>query len=302
MPGNLFDLQVAAGLVGLPFPMGHGNLVHQLLDQQLSKAETLTEWRGRPLSKAQIRYAFDDVRYLLALWQQLDERLGQLDRRDWAREDFARLCTDATPAEPGEPTTEKWRRLRGAGTLDRRRLAILRAIYRWRDEEAERNNRPPRTILRDDLLVEIARRGPRTEHDLHVVRGLAKRFAGALFEAIEQARALPAVELPLPAEREQDPVQFNLIANILNAALTDFCNRHALAPNLVATSQDVKLLVRARLLGLAPPSDSLLTHGWRSRFVLPHVQSLLDGRRGVFLADVHSEHPLEYVERPSNAD
>src|SRR5712692_10203165 len=91
-PGNLFDLQIAAGLVGLAYPLGHAALVCQLLGVQLPKAETLTEWRDRPLTKQQIRYAFDDVRYLLPLWQRLAGRLGELQRPDWAIEEFTRLA------------------------------------------------------------------------------------------------------------------------------------------------------------------------------------------------------------------
>src|SRR5437588_7132725 len=76
-PGNLFDLQIAAGLVGLSYPLGHGNLVNQVLGIQLGKGETLTEWRTRPLTAEQIRYAFDDVRFLLPVWQRLAARLEQ---------------------------------------------------------------------------------------------------------------------------------------------------------------------------------------------------------------------------------
>src|SRR5262249_1313537 len=74
-PGNLVDLAIAAGMVGMQFPIGHGSLVRELLGVQLSKGETLTEWRDRPLTRAQIRYAFDDVRYLLPLWRKLREQL-----------------------------------------------------------------------------------------------------------------------------------------------------------------------------------------------------------------------------------
>ena len=74
-PGNLFDLQIAAGLVGCNYPLGHGALVAQLLGKNLSKGETLTEWRTRPLTPSQIRYAFDDVRYLLPLWERLSGQL-----------------------------------------------------------------------------------------------------------------------------------------------------------------------------------------------------------------------------------
>src|SRR5262245_14499770 len=74
VPGNLFDLQIAAGLVGLPYPLGHGSLVGQVLGVSLSKGETLTEWRRRPLTRAQVRYAFDDVRYLLPAWQRVQKQ------------------------------------------------------------------------------------------------------------------------------------------------------------------------------------------------------------------------------------
>src|SRR5437764_8904361 len=83
-PGNLFDLQIAAGLVGMIYPLGHGTLVHQVLGVQLAKGETLTEWRTRPLTRAQIRYAFDDVRYLLRVWEKLAARLEALGRTEWA--------------------------------------------------------------------------------------------------------------------------------------------------------------------------------------------------------------------------
>ena len=111
-PGNLFDLQIAAGLVGLAYPLSHASLVSQLLGVQMRKGETLTEWGNRPLTQWQFRYAFDDVRYLLALWQRLAGRLQELNRADWAREEFARLATQAVPEEP---SAEKWRKLRGLG-------------------------------------------------------------------------------------------------------------------------------------------------------------------------------------------
>jgi ribonuclease D len=300
-PGNLFDLQIAAGLVGMVYPIGHGTLVAEVLHQRLAKGETLTEWRTRPLTRAQIRYAFDDVRYLLPLWHHLSSRLEQLGRLEWAREDFARLCTQSTPEEPGQPSAaDKWRRLRGAGSLDRRRLAVLREVFQWREEEAARLNRPPRTLLRDDLLVEISRRHLKNEPELHVVRGLARRHCGAIWQAIERARSLPTDALPLAVEREQDPVQVGLVGNVLGAALVDFCNRIHVAPNLVASSADVKLLVRARLLGAPTPAENILSRGWRRDHILPHLQALLDGRRSIAVADVHSETPFAYRDAPED--
>jgi ribonuclease D len=237
VPGNLFDLQIAAGLTGLAYPLSHGNLVSQVLHVQLAKGETLTEWRNRPLTRAQIKYACDDVRYLLPLEEQLSARLDRLGRRGWAQEEFARLKDHATPDEPGAlAANERWRKLRGLGSLDRRRLAVVRALYAWREETAARANRPARTVVRDDLLVEIARRNPTRERDLQVVRGLPRRNLTAIVEVVERARALPLSDCPEVSERELDLPQAALAVHLLAAVFGDLCARLRLAPTLVASS------------------------------------------------------------------
>jgi ribonuclease D len=298
-PGNLFDLQIAAGLVGLPYPLGHGAIVNQLLGVQISKGETLTEWRSRPLTRSQVRYAFDDVRYLLPLGQRLTERLAALDRLDWAQEEFARLTSSALPEDPAAAAaSERWRKLRGLGSLDRRKLAVVRELFFWREETATRTNRPARTICRDDLIGEIARRNPTRERDLHVIRGLPRRDLPAILELVKRARDLPLEQCPRVAEREQDPPQVGLVANVLAAVLGDYCTRNRLAPNLVANSSDLKLLVRMAMRhGRVAESNltaSLLSQGWRSQFVLPVLRDVLEGRRGIRIADVSADAPLTY--------
>jgi ribonuclease D len=289
-PGNLIDLQIAAGLLGLPYPLGHGALVSQVLRIQLTKGETLTEWQKRPLTRAQVRYAFDDVRHLLAVWDQLRPRLEQFQRLDWVREEVGRLTATAAPVEPLQ---DKWRRLRGLGSLDRRRLAVVRSLFAWRDEKAATSNRPARTIIRDDLIVEIARRNPKTVRDLEVVRGLAKRDLQAILGEVEQARALPPDQWPRPAEREQDVPQVGWLSGVLTAVLGDFCTRRCLAANLVATSQDIKQLVRSRMAGEPMPNDLLLAHGWRGTYVLPALQAMLDGRQTLRVADLGNQAPFD---------
>jgi ribonuclease D len=299
VPGNLFDLQIAAGLVGLTYPLGHAALVSQLLGVQLLKGETLTEWRNRPLSRAQVRYALDDVRYLLPLWKELAARLEKAGRMDWAREEFARLAANATPEAPGGAAPAKWRKLRGIGSLDRRRLAVVRELYLWREDTAARTNRPARSIVRDDLLVEIARRNPSRPRDLQVIRGLPRRDLEAILHTVEKARALPLEQCPAVAERDQDPPQVGMVANVLMAVLGDLSARHRLAPNLVASSADVKLLVRARHQGLPPPAESLLTQGWRRAHILPELQAVLEGRRSLRVADVAAEAPFAFEDKVS---
>jgi ribonuclease D len=296
-PGNLFDLQIAAGLVGLAYPLGHGALVHQVLGKKLSKGETLTEWRTRPLTKAQMHYAFDDVRYLLALWRKLSERLEKYQRTAWAHEEFARLRKQSTPDENGlSVSADKWRKLRGASSLDRRRLAILREIFYWREQAAAEANRPARTILRDDLLVEITRRNPKSAKDLQPVRGVPKRHLDAIFAAVARGRAFLPEECPELGQREQDPPQQALLVNLLAAHLAHLADDMKVAPNLIASSQELKNLVRARIQGTPSPAHSLLLQGWRATHVLPHLQAMLDGRISLRVGDIRKDVPFVFAE------
>ena len=105
---------------------------------------------------------------------------------------------------------------------------------------------------------------------------------------------MPAEACPAAFEREQDPPQVALAVGLLQAALVDFALKQHLAPNLVASNQDIKSLVRAHMEGDARSAATLLTRGWRAEFGLPHLLAVLQGRRGVRIADLRKEAPLAY--------
>ena len=113
-PVNLFDVQIAAGLVGMTYPIGYAGAVQEILGVRLSKGDTLTDWRRRPLSASQVRYAYDDVRYLLPVHRKITERLKRHKRLEWAQEEFA---ASVRRAIEDDVTLEKWRKVKGIGAL-----------------------------------------------------------------------------------------------------------------------------------------------------------------------------------------
>ena len=294
-PPHLFDVQVAAGLIGAGYPVGYGQLLQQLLGVRLAKGETLTDWRRRPLTPEQVSYAFDDVRHLLALWRKLTARLERLGRVGWAKEEFESFVHRAIQENPA---VQKWRKLRGLGSLDRRKLAIVRELFVWREEKAVRLNRPARFLLRDDLIVEIARRGPKTERDLASLRGLGKSDLAGILEAVNRARALAPTDWPDEAERDVDPPQVGLVASLLGVVLADFCQRQELTMPVAATTQDLRALVRARLEETELPASSPLNRGWRREHVLPELLAVLEGRWALRVADLKADSPFERVPIP----
>src|SRR5207244_2461404 len=73
-PARLFDIQLAAALIGLEYPAAYGTLISRLLGQRLGKGETRTDWRKRPLTPVQLEYALQDVIYLEPLRDLIHER------------------------------------------------------------------------------------------------------------------------------------------------------------------------------------------------------------------------------------
>jgi ribonuclease D len=291
-PPNVFDVQVAAGLVGITYPIGYAGLVAELLGQRMSKGETLTDWRRRPLLPAQVRYAFDDVRYLLPVWKKLSERLKRHKRTEWAAEEFDALVRRSIGDE--ESAAERWRRVKGIGGLDRRGLAIARELYNWREGVAERLNRPARYMLRDDLLAELARRPPSRVEDLNAFRGIPRGEVEHILEAIRHARTLPVEECPEQEARDNDPPPIVMLANLLGVVLADWAARNKVAANLVASGADLKALVRSQVSGQPLPLVPL-TRGWRSTALLPELEEIMNGSTALRVAKPGSSTPLERV-------
>lgn len=296
LPHGVFDLQIAAGLVGLGYPIGHGPLVSKLLGKKLSKGETLSDWKRRPLTSKQVEYAFDDVRYLLPAWRVLTDRLEALGRLDWAREEFEALLPRSLGEEPG---VERWRKLKGLSSLNRRELGMVRALFEWREEKAYEKNRPVRSILRDDLLVKIARREARSERDLAVVRGVTRADLTEILDVLNEVRALPVEALPVPSTKEDDPPQVGMLATFLGTLLQQLCVEWELSPGLVATVNDLKVLIRSITKQQPLPELATLARGWRSQHILPVLQRLLEGRCQVRVAHLGREQPFYFSESSS---
>lgn len=287
-PPGLFDVQIAAGLIGMNYPIGYASAVLELLGQRMHKGETLTDWRRRPLSGNQVRYAFDDVRYLIPAWERLGEKLNKHNRVAWATEEFA---TFSRRAVGDEVAVEKWRKLKGIGSLDRRGLAIAREIYLWREEYAERVDRPPRTILRDDLLTEIAKRAPKKLDELRALRGFATSMGEPILEAVRRGRELPQTEWPELAERENDSPNVLMLASLLGVVLANLCARLELSSPLTASGQDLKAIVRSRVAKEDLPEMNL-TRGWRAQAILPELLAVLDGEMAVRVVKPRAAAPL----------
>jgi ribonuclease D len=302
-PVGLFDVQIAAALVGAEYPAGLGSIVSKFLGRTPPKHETRTDWRRRPLSKRQVEYALNDARYLPALRDAIHAKLHDLGRLAWFEEEMEswRKTVERSLSH------ERWRRVSGNAGLDTRELAIVRELFHWRDAEANRRNQPIRRILRDDLIVELARRGSADPNRIQAVRGLERadlrRRVGELAAAIQRGLDLPEGECPPQPSHERAP-ELPVLGQFLFAALGSICRQAELAPNLVGTPGDIRQWMAYRTghrtkgtgeKGDSPVSDPpQLARGWRAEFVGRLFDDLLAGKLAIRVANPKSDHPLAF--------
>ena len=172
IPCPLFDTQLATALMHEDHQISYARLVDKELNIQLPKSETRTDWLQRPLSPAQLEYAADDVRYLLALYRQQRQELADLDRSTWMREECDRLCKRIFNDD--SDLSNCWTRVRGKERLRGIELAVLQAAASWREQQAIARDRPRRRILSDDLLIRISLDQPRNTSDLRRIGPIGK--------------------------------------------------------------------------------------------------------------------------------
>ena len=294
-PHRLFDTQVAAGLVGLEYPAAYGTLLSKLLSRKLSKGETRTDWRRRPLTRRQLEYAVQDVVHLPALFASLQSRLKKLGRLDWLHGEMTQIQRQLEASV----SADQWRRVSGASGLSRRSLAIVRELWRWREEQAKQRNQPAKRVLRDDLIVELARRQTDDPKRIRAVRGLnyrgIQRHLSDLSDRIQQALELPDEELPSPSFRRSSRSQLSLLTQFLSTALGTICREADLAPGIVGTAQDVRDLVahHFKMDGFGDGAPPALASGWRAEIVGEKIDRLLDGKLSIRITDPLADHPLQ---------
>lgn len=298
LPGRMLDIQLAAGFAGLGYPLSHSSLVFKVLGATPRSLETRTNWLHRPLSDSQIEYALDDVRYLIATGGKLAESLESMGRLAWFQ-----VEQQSQYSSTGEPFEARWRRIPGAGGLRPRALAVLREAANWRDDRARQLNKPPRWIVRDDLLAELAKRQPTTMDDLRSTRGLGFDVKAGwikdLLAAIRRGVEMPDEDLPVPMKRKETP-QEQMVVKILGAALMQRSREAGVATTLVGTNDDMHELLDWFRKGSLPETAPSLMQGWRGEVAGRYLCDLMAGRVVARIHTNQNEMVLQFEPNRTN--
>jgi ribonuclease D len=270
LPEPVLDTQIACAMLGQPLQVGYHMAAQWLLGVAIDKDQTRSNWCARPLRPAQLRYAALDVCLLPLMWHRLEAMLAEKDRLGWFLEDCQRQIDRAR--EPLE-TSECWQRIRGSGRLDGHSLAVLQRLGEWREEEAQRRNRPRGFIIPDNLLLIIADRKMASTTELGELENLhpraRERYADTVVRIVSDSLA---ADRPLQPVNPLTPQQRKLLKR-LRRRVSEVAKSLAVEPALLAPKKELEELVQLNGSGRLPAR----LKGWRKTVITDELLPLLDG-------------------------
>jgi len=286
----IFDVQIAASLLGYEEEISLGKLVSRTTKRRLKKSHAFTDWLRRPLTDKQVEYALEDVRCLQPVHVHLVRELVARKRLKWAREEFQSL-ENASRFTPEDPR-EMYRRIRGVERLKGEELARLREVVAWRECTARQQNIPPRRICMDPVLLELARRPRSSTAALSEVRGLTagqiRKFGQGLIEALAKGAAEhpPEVEKPIALPQDMLPT-----VDFLVLCLRSLASDIQVSSGRVANRNDLRALVLE-----GPRAKIPLMRGWRREAIGEMLLATLQGRATARISPDTQRVHIEWTE------
>jgi ribonuclease D len=258
IPSPIFDTQIGAMVCGYGESVGYDKLVRQITGIQIDKSSRFTDWSYRPLSKQQLNYALSDVTHLRTVFEALSSQLEKSGRAKWLEEEFK---TVLNPDTYNIPLDKSWKRLKVKNGKPRF-LILIRELCAFREREAQNRNVPRNRVIRDDILLDIAARSPKSPNDLAKVRNLTKQFSqGKLGEGIlrivEAANQIPDSEAPELEKANNFQHQKSALVDLLKVLLKLKSEEFNVAQKLIANSNDLEAIANNH------DANVLALTGWR---------------------------------------
>ncbi|AMO57575.1 hypothetical protein GZ77_14570 [Endozoicomonas montiporae] len=275
-PAAMFDTQLAASYAGLGHSLGYQNLLKTLLDIDLPKDATRSDWLQRPLTDVQVSYATLDVVHLLEVYQLLKERLQPLPQWHWLLEDCANLSKGDLYPDP----EEQWKEVKRAWQLRPKQLCVLKALAEYREREARRSNVPRNRVIPKGSLWPLARYMPDNARSLSAIQDMRhtviRHYGEEILSLIKMASELPREQYPEP----------------LPAPLPKSAKEHGKQVKQYTSEKAQELNISVELLMLNKLLSSLL----RSR--LEHGQFIVPEQARGWRREVFVEPMIEQLNQP----
>ncbi len=267
IPYPIFDTQIAASFVGYGDAISYAKLVRKITKKLINKENKLTNWKLRPLKTDQINYAVNDVKYLFLLEEKLEIELQDLRRKEWFLEESEIIYKKDNYYQ--EPNLA-WQRI-SHNSESPYFLNYLRGFAKLRENLAAKENRPRRFIIKDELIVTLAKLKPKKPEDITndriLKRSIDKKLIDNIIEVAQEV-ALEKKEL-ISDKKNREANNKEEIIDILKIYLKYIAKNHNIAVKNIANSADLKDLVKGK--------KTRFMSGWRYNIFGKFAANILNG-------------------------
>jgi len=203
---NLFDSEIACRFLGLN-ETGLNAVVQQTFKVTLDKKYQKKDWSQRPLPPEMLEYAARDVLFLIPLWDLLKKQLAQKKRTAWVEEECRLISIARYESKNDQPLFLK---VKGAGRLDRRSLAVLENLLQKRMGIAKKKNLPPFKILGNAALLRLAEEKPSSRKAIQQSRILSGKqmsmYTEPVCQSVREGLGIKDTDLPVYPRPKRSPL------------------------------------------------------------------------------------------------
>ncbi len=280
MPVSIFDTQIATLFLKLGEMAGFARVIQTTLGITIDKSQTRTNWHARPLTEAQIEYALDDVRYLAPLYQHCLNHLSPEELKAVNEECEALLDASLYKIDPSTAGAK----LKGIKGFKPKQLAIAYALAEWRETFAMSHNQPKKWVMSDEVIIQIAKRPPKTVDALykvpHIKASSIMSHGETWIALIDRVFEQPPEQWPQPASKvSAATAQEEAVIQLLNGYAQQVAVDYRLNLPSLLQRNDTLAVLRNQ-----PPEKPLFS-GWRNLLIGQPILALLKGKKSLTIVD-----------------
>ena len=165
---NVFDTQVGMSFLGHGLQVSYQNALKTMLNVDIDKDQTRSDWLARPLTPEQMMYAANDVHYLMNLSQNIQKDLAEKSLLTCVLED----CKNLTHEIGTETPIHQLYHDIGNYRHSRRQLMQIQHLAVWREQMVKALNQPRSFILKNSTIIDMVEKNPRNNFQLSSVKDI----------------------------------------------------------------------------------------------------------------------------------
>ena len=269
IPKPIFDTQSAAMACGFGDSASYESLVNNIANIDLDKSARFTDWQVRPLSKKQIDYAISDVTHLSKIYTYLCEEMIKNNRLEWIKEEIHKFFDlSIYVTEPANA----WKRIKFFSS-NKITMSVFKEITQIREELAKSLNVPRNKIMRDDIIIKLAKNPPKNLTEFDKLRGMNLKYMNSshktlILKSIETGKKNDNIDW-LNNNVKNSNVS-KAVTDILKIILLSCAEKHNISPLLIANKDDIKHIAQGK-------KDVKALKGWRYEIFGSSALKLIEG-------------------------